>query len=54
MMSFAEVSFELLLSVVLAKRRPWRVSVRAYLPFQYRPGGAKQRKKRISFPADKP
>jgi hypothetical protein len=38
-----EVCFELLLSFVLAKRRMFRVPVRAYMPVPY-PGGAKKKK----------
>jgi hypothetical protein len=37
-----EVSFELLLSVMLAKRRLQRVRLRVYLTVPY-PGGAKKR-----------
>jgi hypothetical protein len=40
-----EVCFDFLLSVVLAKRRVWRVSVRDYLRVPY-PGDAKTKKNR--------
>jgi hypothetical protein len=41
-----EVCFELMLSVVVAKRRFYRVSVRVYMPVPY-PGGAIKKRKTL-------